>query len=1056
YEVVLVNSNPATIMTDPEFATATYIEPLLPASVAKVIERERPDALLPTLGGGTALNIARDLTDDGTLERYGVELIGATYEAIQRAEDRDLFKETMDAAGLRSARSTAVSSMQEALAALPDIGLPAIVRPGFTMGGQGGGIARSEAEYQQRVAEGLAASPIGQVLVEESVIGWGEFELELMRDRNDNVVVVCSIENIDPMGAHTGDSVTVAPQQTLSDRQYQLLRDQAIAVIRAVGVETGGSNIQFAVNPETDEIIVIEMNPRVSRSSALASKATGFPIAKIAARLAVGYTLDEIDNDITGVTPASFEPTIDYVVVKWPRFAFEKFPGADGLLSTYMQSVGEAMAIGRTFKQAFVKAMRSRELDVVPTPPRDVDELLTRLERPAHDRYELLFEAIRRGVPESEICARTQIDPWYVAELAALARGEDPEAGLVRTFKAVDTCAAEFEALTPYYYSGWERPGPDGPRHEVRMGSGGSRPPGPPLAPGRSQEGSGSVVILGSGPNRIGQGIEFDYCCVHAAMTVRESGRDAVMVNCNPETVSTDYDTSDRLYFEPLTLEDVLGVIEVERPEGVIVQFGGQTPLKLAQALADAGVPLLGTPVESIHRAEDRPSFGALLEELGLQSPPYATAGSPEQALDAADSVGYPLLVRPSYVLGGRAMEICYSRDHLADYLRRHAPQGPPADRPSAAKAGTGGAHGGESPRDPHPGGAEPPRAIFLDRFLENAIEIDVDALCDGETARIGAIMQHVEEAGIHSGDSACVIPAMSLGPDMLAQVERATERIALSLGVVGLINIQFAVYGDDELYVIEANPRASRTVPFVSKAVGVPLAKVACRLMLGERLADIDLALPAHPGHVAVKEAVLPFGRFPRADARLGPEMKSTGEVMGIAADYPTAFGKAQAAAGAELPAGGTVFISVTDGDKPSATQLAASLHDLGFAVLATGGTAQAIRRMGVPVERISKLSEGSPNVVERIDAGEVDLVINTPTGSGARADGYEIRRAAVARGIPCITTMSGASAAQRAIRAKLGDEQPPIPLQELHGERAAARATVAAGGERPSGAGG
>jgi carbamoyl-phosphate synthase large subunit len=982
YEVVLVNSNPATIMTDPEFATATYIEPLLPESVARVIERERPDALLPTLGGGTALNLARDLTDDGTLERFGVELIGADYEAIQRAEDRELFKETMAKAGLRTARSAAVGSVQEALDALPGIGLPAIVRPGFTMGGEGGGIARTEAEYQQVVGEGLAASPIGQVLVEESVIGWGEFELEVMRDHNDNVVIVCSIENIDPMGVHTGDSVTVAPQQTLSDRQYQLLRDQAIAVIRAVGVETGGSNIQFAVNRETDEIVVIEMNPRVSRSSALASKATGFPIAKIAARLAVGYALEEIDNDITRVTPASFEPTIDYVVVKWPRFAFEKFPGADGSLSTYMQSVGEAMAIGRTFKQAFVKAMRSREIDVVPSLPEDTDELLSALEVPGHDRYELLFEAVRRGVSAEQLCARTNIDPWYMAEMTAIARGEDPEAGLVRTFKAVDTCAAEFEAATPYYYSGWERPGPDGPRHEVRRGD------------------DASVVILGSGPNRIGQGIEFDYCCVHAAMTVRASGRDAVMLNCNPETVSTDYDTSDRLYFEPLTLEDVLGVIEIEQPEGVIVQFGGQTPLKLAQGLADAGVKLLGTPVESIHRAEDRPSFGALLDELELKSPPYATAASPEEALTAADQVGYPLLVRPSYVLGGRAMEICYSREGLAGYFERTRPEGD----------------------------------IFLDRFLEDAIEVDVDALCDGETARIGAIMQHVEEAGVHSGDSACVIPAMSLGPDMLAQVEDATRRIALSLGVVGLINIQFAVFGNDELYVIEANPRASRTVPFVSKAVGVPLAKVACRLMLGERLADMALPLPAHSRHVAVKEAVLPFGRFPLADARLGPEMKSTGEVMGIAADYPTAFGKAQAAAGAELPSGGTAFISVTDGDKSSATQLAASLHDLGFEVLATGGTAQAIRRMGVPVERIKKLSEGSPNVVERIEAGEVDLVINTPTGSGARADGYEIRRAAIGRGIPCITTMSGASAAQRAIRAKLGDQDGPISLQELH----------------------
>ena len=977
YEVVLVNSNPATIMTDPEFATATYIEPLLPATVAKVIERERPDAMLPTLGGGTALDLARQLSEDGTLAKFRVELIGADYEVIRRAEDRELFRATMERAGLRVPRSTAVRSMREAERALPEVGLPAIVRPGFTMGGAGGGIARTEVEFRQVVAEGLAASPIGQVLVEESVIGWGEFELEVMRDRADNVVIVCSIENVDPMGVHTGDSVTVAPQQTLTDVQYQELRDQALTVIRAVGVETGGSNIQFAVNPETDEIVVIEMNPRVSRSSALASKATGFPIAKIAARLAVGYALEEIDNDITRKTPAAFEPTIDYVVVKWPRFAFEKFPGADGALHTSMQSVGEAMAIGRTFKQAFVKAMRSRELDVQPGLDGD---LLERLETPSHDRYEVIFEAVRRGHTEAELCERTEIDPWFVAEIAALARGEDPEAGLQRSFKSVDTCAAEFEAETPYYYSGWERTA----IHEVRRGD---KP---------------SVVILGSGPNRIGQGIEFDYCCVHAAMTVRASGRDAVMVNCNPETVSTDYDTSDRLYFEPLTLEDVLGVIEVEQPEGVIVQFGGQTPLKLAAGLAEAGVPLLGTPVESIHLAEDRPSFGRLLDEVGLKGPPYATAESPAQALDVAASVGYPLLVRPSYVLGGRAMEICYSRNALADYLKR-----------------TNGASG---------------RTIFLDRFLENAIEVDVDALCDGEQVAIGAIMQHVEEAGVHSGDSACVIPAMSLGPEMLSQVEQATEAIALRLGVIGLINIQFAVYGDEELYVIEANPRASRTVPFVSKAIGVPLAKIACRLMLGERLADMQLDIPRAPRHVSVKEAVLPFGRFPRADSLLGPEMKSTGEVMGVAADYPTAFGKAQAAAGAELPRSGSVFISVTDGDKPAATQIASAFHDMGFRVLATGGTAQAIRRMGVPVERLAKISEGSPNVVDRIESGSVDLVINTPTGSGARADGYEIRRAAVGRGVPCITTLSGASAAQRAIRASRSGDTQVVSLQELH----------------------
>jgi carbamoyl-phosphate synthase large subunit len=1000
YEVVLVNSNPATIMTDPEFADATYVEPLRPDVVARIIEKERPDALLPTLGGQTALNIAMDLHHDGTLERLGVELIGAKADAIARAEDRDLFRQTMEGAGLRVPRSAIAQTLSEAEDALIDLGLPIVVRPAYTLGGRGGGIARTPEEFRRIVAQGIDASPISQVLLDESVLGWGEFELEVMRDHNDNVVIVCSIENIDPMGVHTGDSVTVAPQQTLTDKQYQSLRDQAIQVIRAVGVETGGSNIQFAVNPATDEIVVIEMNPRVSRSSALASKATGFPIAKIAARLAVGYALEEIDNDITRVTPASFEPTIDYVVVKWPRFAFEKFPGTSGRLSTHMQSVGEAMAIGRTYKQAFMKAMRSRETDVRVCMPDDTDELLGRLERPSHDRFELLFEAVRRGLSAEEIQKRTMIDPWYVAELEALANGEDPESGLARSFKSVDTCAAEFAAATPYYYSGYERPAPDGSaRHEIRRGD---RP---------------SVVILGAGPNRIGQGIEFDYCCVHAAMTVRELGRDAVMINCNPETVSTDYDTSDRLYFEPLTLEDVLGVIEVEKPEGVIVQFGGQTPLKLARGLVDAGVPLLGTPVDSIDLAEDRPSFGGLMKELGLKSPPYATARDEQGALAAAEQVGYPLLVRPSYVLGGRAMEICYSPDQLTDYLER------------TERNGDG--------------------TIYLDRFLENAIEIDVDALCDGEEVAIGGVMQHVEEAGIHSGDSACVIPALSLGPEMLAQIEAATEKLALSLGVVGLINIQYAVHGDEELYVIEANPRASRTVPFVSKAVGVPLAKMACRLMLGEKLRDLDLQLPppgdSSAGHVSVKEAVLPFDRFPGADALLGPEMKSTGEVMGIAADYPTAFGKAQAAAGAELPTNGTVFITVTDSDKPAATQLAASLHDLGFEIVATGGTAQAIRRMGVPVERLKKISEGSPNVVDRIESGEVDLVINTPTGSGARSDGYEIRRAAVARGIPCITTMTGATAAQRAIRALRSGEPEVRSLQELHADRREAGRTIA-----------
>ncbi len=993
YEVVLVNSNPATIMTDPEFAHRTYVEPLLAESVARIIERERPDALLPTLGGQTALNLAKALQDEGTLERFGVELIGADYDAIHRAEDREAFRKTMEDAGLRVPWSVIVESVPDAERALAaaEIKLPAIVRPAFTLGGEGGGVGRTEPELHQVVSEGLAASPINQVLIEESVLGWGEFELEVMRDRNDNVVVICSIENVDPMGVHTGDSVTVAPAQTLNDRLYQELRDQALRVIRAVGVETGGSNIQFAVNPATGEIVVIEMNPRVSRSSALASKATGFPIAKIAAKLAVGYALEEIPNDITEATPASFEPTIDYVVTKVPRFAFEKFPGAEGVLTTHMKSVGEAMAIGRTFRESFAKAMRSRELDSEPELPADTEELLARLSTPRADRFDVLLETFRRGVDPAEARARTSIDPWFLRELRTLALEGDGTEGMQRTYRSVDTCAAEFEARTPYFYSAHERP-PTPLQGEVRRGD------------------RDSVVILGSGPNRIGQGIEFDYCCVHAAMTVRESGRDAVMVNCNPETVSTDYDTSDRLYFEPLTVPDVLAVLEVEQPEGVIVQFGGQTPLRLAKALEEAGAPLLGTPVDAIDLAEDRGRFGALLRRLEIAHPPYGTAHSAEEAAMIAEDVGFPLLVRPSYVLGGRAMEICYSAEGLASYLEQNVK----ADQE-------------------HP--------LLLDRFLEDAIEVDVDALADGQQCQVAAIMQHVEEAGVHSGDSACVIPPMSLGEEMLEEIRATTSRIALELGVVGLINIQYAVAGG-RLYVIEANPRASRTVPFVSKAIGVPLAKLACRLMLGERLEGIELPT-MHNGHVSVKEAVLPFARFAGADSVLGPEMKSTGEVMGIADDFPTAFGKAQAAAGVALPAEGTVFITVTDTDKPAATQLAARFHDLGFRIIATGGTAQAISRMGIPVKAINKIAEGSPHVVDYIRSREVDLVINTPTGSGARSDGYEIRTAAVREGIPCLTTMTGASAATRAIYAARTRDAEPRSLQELHG---------AAGGREPA----
>jgi carbamoyl-phosphate synthase large subunit len=1016
YEVVLVNSNPATIMTDPEFADRTYIEPLLPGPLARIVERERPDALLPTLGGQTALNLAKALHDDGTLDRLGVELIGADYEAIHRAEDRQAFRATMVEAGLRVPWSVVAGSVSDAERDLGEgrIRLPAIVRPAFTLGGEGGGVARDretieragvatdpELEFRQVVSEGLAASPVNQVLIEESVLGWGEFELEVMRDRNDNVVVICSIENVDPMGVHTGDSVTVAPAQTLTDRLYQELRDQALRVIRAVGVETGGSNIQFAVEPHTGEVVVIEMNPRVSRSSALASKATGFPIAKIAAKLAVGYALEEIPNDITRATPASFEPTIDYVVTKVPRFAFEKFPGAEGRLSTHMKSVGEAMAIGRTFRESFAKALRSRELDSPAAIPHRIGEILDRLEVPSPDRYDLLLEAFRRGVPIDEVLERTKIDPWFLGELEALASDGDGTVGLVRTYRAVDTCAAEFEARTPYYYSAHERSSNGAPRS---------------VDPGEVRRGEqSSVVILGSGPNRIGQGIEFDYCCVHAAMTVRESGRDAVMVNCNPETVSTDYDTSDRLYFEPLTAEDVLAVVAIEQPDGLIVQFGGQTPLRLARALEEAEVPVLGTPVDAIDLAEDRGRFAALLSGLGIAHPPYGTALSAEEAVVMAERVGFPLLVRPSYVLGGRAMEICYSPPGLAAYLEANVK----ADQE-------------------HP--------LLLDRFLENAIEVDVDALADGDQVHVAAVMQHVEEAGVHSGDSACVIPPMSLGEDMLEQIRETTRRIALELGVVGLINIQYAVAGGD-LYVLEANPRASRTVPFVSKAIGAPLAKIACRLMLGGRLAEQELPEPPAE-QVSVKEAVMPFARFGGVDAVLGPEMKSTGEVMGIAEDFPTAFGKAQAAAGVRLPGEGTVFITVTDTDKPAATQIAARFHDLGFRIIATAGTAQAISRMGVPVTAINKIAEGSPHVVDYITRGEVELVINTPTGSGARSDGYEIRTAAVRRGIPCLTTMTGASAAARAIFARKAGGAPVRSLQEMH-----AGSSVVSSAGRPRG---
>ena len=900
--------------------------------------------------------------------------------------------------------------------ALPDLGLPCIVRPAYTLGGRGGGIARTEEELRAIVARGVEASPIGQVLLDQSVLGWGEFELEVMRDCADNVVIVCSIENVDPMGVHTGDSVTVAPQQTLTDRCYQRLRDQAIAVIRAVGVETGGSNVQFAVNPQTEEILVIEMNPRVSRSSALASKATGFPIAKIAARLAVGYRLDEIDNDITGVTPACFEPTIDYVVVKWPRFAFEKFPGTDPTLTTHMKSVGEAMAIGRTFSQAFAKALRSRELDKPPCLG-DVPEqaLLEGLRIPGSDRYEAILKLLGRGCGVEAIHDRTQIDPWFLRELQAL--GSDPQAPFAgeRGFRSVDTCAAEFPARTPYYYSGWERPSAAGGpvTHEVVRGE------------------RASVVILGSGPNRIGQGIEFDYCCVHAAMTVRASGRDAVMINCNPETVSTDYDTSDRLYFEPLTLDDVLGVIEVERP-------GGRA------SCSSAGRPRCGSRRDSWRR-ESRCWARAWRRSTSRRT-------APASARCCASSDTRRLRMRPrarcqtrssrpgrSAIRCSCARPTCSAAGRWRSCTRARASRTISAASLPEPDGDPGGLPDDGSLTSPGSLSLSSSPSIFLDRFLEDATEVDVDALCDGSEVWIGGIMQHVEEAGVHSGDSACVLPPHSLGEEMLEQIRSATRELALAIGVVGLLNVQYAVHAG-ELYVIEANPRASRTVPFVSKAVGVPLAKLACRIMLGERIADFGLPGErqglGYGDHVSVKEAVLPFDRFEGSDAVLGPEMRSTGEVMGIARDFPSAFAKAQAAAGVPLPNEGTAFITVTDSDKSGAFAVAQILHDVGFRILATRGTAEAIARMGVPVQRLNKIGEGSPHVVDWIERGDVDLVVNTPTGSGARTDGWEIRRAALAHGIPCLTTLAaGVSAARAIARAQAGGEPEVLCLQELHG---------------------
>jgi carbamoyl-phosphate synthase large subunit len=1002
YRVVLVNSNPATIMTDPELCDRTYVEPLTVEFVEQVIARERPQALLPTMGGQTALNLALDLNRAGVLDKYGVELIGAQVHAIEKAEDRMRFKAAMERIGLQVPESGYVRSIEEARRVLERIGLPAVIRPSFTLGGAGGNIARTREEYDEQVRWALQQSPRGETLIEESVLGWKEFELEVMRDRKDNVVIVCSIENFDPMGVHTGDSITVAPAMTLTDKEYQRLRDASVAIIREIGVDTGGSNIQFAVHPADGRVAVIEMNPRVSRSSALASKATGFPIAKIAAKLAVGYTLDEITNDITRETPASFEPSIDYVVVKVPRFAFDKFPAADASLTTQMKSVGEVMAIGRTFQEALSKAVRSLEIDRWGLGGSDLAPEPASLDRATPDRLWRIAAALRGGASVAEIFARTGVDPWFLENLrelvvaegrasldaaglreakrlgvsdvriaAAVGSSEDEvraareRAGIRAVFKRVDTCAAEFEAHTPYLYSTYEGECEANPTTRRK------------------------VMILGGGPNRIGQGIEFDYCCCHAAFALRAEGFETIMVNCNPETVSTDYDTSDRLYFEPLTREDVLRIVEVEKPMGVIVQFGGQTPLKLALPLARAGVPILGTSAEAIDRAEDRGRFGELLGKLGLRAPAWGTARSVEDATRVVREVGgFPVMVRPSYVLGGRAMEIVHDDETLARYVER-------AFR------------------------AEPGQTLLVDAFLRDAIEIDVDAVSDGRDVVIGGIMEHIEEAGVHSGDSACVLPPFSLDADSLRKIREQTRALALELGVVGLMNVQFAIRGPD-LYVLEVNPRGSRTVPFVSKAIGVPLAKIAARVMIGRTLAELGVR-EVHPAHVAVKEAVFPFVKFPGVDVLLGPEMKSTGEVMGLDADYRRAFLKAQVAAHNALPVDGTVFLSVRDEDKRAVTDVARRLRALGFHLVATRGTSAALRRVGIECETVNKVLEGSPHVVERIEGGGVQMVINTTSDAKAVRDSFSIRRSTLQRGIAYFTTLSGAEAGLGAIEASV-----------------------------------
>jgi carbamoyl-phosphate synthase large subunit len=1033
--VVLVNSNPATIMTDPDFADATYVEPLTVAAVRAVIERERPDALLPTLGGQTALNLAVELAAAGVLDEFDVEVLGADLEAIQTAEDRQRFKDAMDEIGLESPRSTYAKQEDDAFAAADEYGYPVVLRPSFTLGGKGGGIAYDAEQLRAMIRQGLADSPVHEVLVEESVVGWKEYELEVMRDQHDNCVIICSIENLDAMGVHTGDSITVAPAMTLSDPEYQQMRDAAFAVLRRIGVETGGSNVQFAVDPATGRQVVIEMNPRVSRSSALASKATGFPIAKIAAKLAIGYSLDEIANDITRETRAAFEPAIDYVVTKVPRFAFEKFRGTDDTLTTRMKSVGEVMAIGRTFKESINKALRSLEDGRVgfgagaPIEVED-DVLETQLSRPTAERLDAVDEALTRGWSVERVSALTGYDPWFVdqflqlverrreirahehlhalpddvlreakregfsdAHIAqllqtseALVRSRRHALGLRPVFKTVDTCAAEFEAFTPYHYSTYED------EDEVREST---RP---------------KVVVLGSGPNRIGQGVEFDYCCVHAVLALQDAGFETIMVNCNPETVSTDYDTADRLYFEPLTLEDVLEVCHREQPVGVLVQLGGQTPLKLAQALEAAGVPIWGTSPDAIDAAEDRGRFGALMRDLDVAMPPGAVARSFEEAREVAADIRYPVLVRPSYVLGGRAMQIVYDDEGLQRYL---------VDAVQAS----------------------PDQPILIDRFLEGAIEIDVDAVYDGEELFVGGVLEHIEEAGVHSGDSACTLPPITLGGGQEQEIRAITEGIAAGLGVRGLLNVQFALK-DDRLYCIEANPRASRTVPFTSKATGVPLAKVAARVMTGTSITELraegmvpigDAVTGPRPDHIAVKEAVLPFDRFPGVDSLLGPEMRSTGEVMGIDRDFGAAFAKSQAGTGSMvLPTTGSVFVSVANRDKRAIVFPVKRLLDLGFDIVATSGTADVLERAGIPTTRVGKVSQGARDILELLEAGEVGLVLNTPFGSGTRGDGYEIRQAAVTNGVPCITTLAGILAAIHGVEALRRGPLRVMPLQE------------------------